>query len=71
MQPLLSLRFALFGIAFLLALDSCASSAGDLQSRIENKLNQPDTGHVKIGTATYNRFSRGFEEPWPFGPYSD
>ena len=58
-------------VAVLLALNSCASNSGTLQSRIESKLNTPDTGHVQIGTATYNRYSRGFEEPWPFGPYSD
>jgi hypothetical protein len=58
-------------MAMLLAFNGCASNRGDLQSRIESKLYTPDTGHVQIGTATYNRYSRGFEEPWPFGPYTD
>jgi hypothetical protein len=26
---------------------------------------------VQIGTAHYNPYSKGFEEPWPFGPYSN
>jgi hypothetical protein len=54
-----------------LGLIGCASNRGTLESRIESKLHTPDSGHVQIGTATYNGFSRGFEEPWPFGPYSD
>jgi hypothetical protein len=52
-------------------LSGCASNRSDLQSRIESKINTPDKGGVKIGPTTYNRFSRGFEGPWPFGPYSN
>jgi hypothetical protein len=55
----------------LLILSGCASNHSDLQSRIESKINTPDKGGVKIGPDTYNSFSRGFEGPWPFGPYSN
>jgi len=58
-------------MAMLPAFNGCASNRGDLQGRIESKLNTPDTGHVQIGTATYNRYSQQFDEPWPFGPYSN
>jgi hypothetical protein len=71
MPILFCLPFALLGMAVLLTFNGCASDRGNLQSRIESKLHTPDTEHVQIGTATYNRFSRGFEEPWPFGPYAD
>jgi len=57
-------------MAVLLILASCASNRGDLQSRIENTLNTPEKGNVHMGPATYNRYSKGFEQPWPFGPYS-
>jgi len=26
---------------------------------------------VRIGTAHYNPYAKDFEEPWPFGPYSN
>ena len=71
MRLLLSLSFVSLGIAVLLILSGCASNRGDLQSRIESKINTPEKGHVYMGPATYNRFSRGFEQPWPFGPYSN
>ena len=67
------LSFTAFAITvlLLLGLNGCASNRGNMESRIESKLNTPAKDHVQIGTATYNRFSRGFEEPWPFGPYSN
>jgi hypothetical protein len=71
MRILIPLSFAYLGMLVLLALNGCASNRGNLQSRIESTLNTPDNQQVQIGTATYNRFSRGFEEPWPFGPYSN
>jgi hypothetical protein len=52
-------------------LSSCASSDGSLQSRIERKVDNPDKENVQIGTAHYNEYAKGFEEPWPFGPYSN
>jgi hypothetical protein len=58
-------------MATLLIFSGCASNRSDLQSRIEGRLTTPEKGHVHMGPATYNRFSRGFEQPWPFGPYSD
>src|SRR6516225_2593375 len=57
MRLLLSLSLASLGIAMLLILSGCASNRGDLQSRIESKINTPEKGHVNMGPATYNRFS--------------
>ena len=53
-----------------LSLSSCASSDTSLQSRIERKIDTPNNDNVDIGVAHYNKFSQGFEDPWPFGPYS-
>jgi hypothetical protein len=64
------LSLVFLGLALGAALNGCASNPGTLQSRIEGRLNTPDNGGVQIGTATYNRNSQNFEEPWPFGPYS-
>ena len=58
-------------MAMLPAFSGCASNSDNLQSRIEGKLHTPDTGHVQMGPATYNPYSKNFEEPWPFGPYTD
>jgi hypothetical protein len=66
--PLLCLSL---GSVMLPALNGCSSSQDNLQSKIEKSLTPPDNGSVHIGTATYNRTSQGFEDPWPFGPYSD
>jgi len=63
--------FAFLGAAVLLAFNGCVSNRGDLESRIESKLTTPDSGNARIGTETYNPYSRGFESPWPFGPYTD
>jgi hypothetical protein len=52
-------------------LSACASNNGSLQSRIESKVDNPDKDNVQIGTAHYNTFSKDFDEPWPFGPYSN
>jgi len=52
-------------------LSACANNNGSLQSRIESKVGNPDKENVQMGTAHYNTFSKDFEEPWPFGPYSD
>ena len=54
----------------LLSLSSCASSDAPLQSRIERKIDTPNNGNVDIGVSHYNKFSQGFEDAWPFGPYS-
>jgi hypothetical protein len=54
----------------VLYLSACASNNGSLQSRIESKVDNPDKENVQIGTAHYNTYAKGFEEPWPFGPYS-
>jgi hypothetical protein len=55
----------------ILWLSACASNNGSLQSRIESKVDNPDKENVQIGTAHYNTFSKDFDEPWPFGPYSN
>ena len=60
-----------FGFFVLLGLSACASNNGSLQSRIENKVQNPESENVQIGAAHYNAYSKGFEEPWPFGPYSN
>jgi hypothetical protein len=52
-------------------LSACASNNGSLQSRIESKVDNPDKENVQIGTAHYNAFAKDFEEPWPFGAYSN
>jgi hypothetical protein len=60
-----------FGFFVLLGLSACASNNGSLQSRIENKVQNPESENVQIGAAHYNAYSKGFEETWPFGPYSN
>jgi hypothetical protein len=59
-------------LAFVVApdLSGCANNSGSLQSRIEHKVDNPESENVQIGTAHYNSYSKGFEEAWPFGPYS-
>jgi hypothetical protein len=52
-------------------LSACASNDGSLQSRIESKVDNPEKENVQIGTAHYNNFSKDFDSPWPFGPYSN
>jgi hypothetical protein len=59
------------GFALGLGLSACASHNGSLQSKIERKIENPEADNVQIGTAHYNSFSKNFEEPWPFGPYSN
>jgi hypothetical protein len=59
------------GSVLVIALSACASSNGSKQSRIERKISNPETENVQIGTAHYNQYSKSFEEPWPFGPYSN
>jgi hypothetical protein len=54
-----------------IGLSACASHDQSLQSRIERKVVTPDNQDVQIGTAHYNPYAKGFEEPWPFGPYSN
>ncbi len=61
---------AVLGSALLIGLSSCANSNAPLESRIESKIKAPNNSNVDIGTAHYNKFSQGFEEAWPFGPYS-
>jgi Fe-S cluster biogenesis protein NfuA len=49
----------------------CAGNEGTLQSRIENKINNPETtSNVTPTTEHYNSFAQDFEPEWPFGPYS-
>ena len=57
--------------AILLGLSACASDNGSLQTRIERKVENPESDNVKMGTAHYNPSSKGFEDAWPFGPYSN
>ena len=63
----------LAGLGFfaVLGLSACASSNRSLQSRIESKVQNPESENVQIGAAHYNAYSKDFEEPWPFGPYSN
>jgi hypothetical protein len=65
------LRIVALGSVVLLFLSGCANSDKSLQSRIEHKLDNPETENVQISAALYNTLSKGFEESWPFGPYSD
>ena len=63
-----SLWFIFLGLLISLEFISCANTEFTARRRIDVLgLNK----EVKIGTAYYNRFSKSFEEPWPFGPYSD
>jgi len=50
----------------------CASSDETLQSRIENKINNPETSSnvAPPSPEHYNQFAQEFESAWPFGPYS-
>ena len=59
------------GFVLGLGLSACASHDTSLQSRIERKIENPEGGNVQIGTAHYNPYAKDFEEPWPFGPYSN
>ena len=68
MRNLFFLPLVVLGSVMPLSLSSCASSDTSLQSRIEHKIDTPD--NVDIGVAHYNKSSQGFEDPWPFGPYS-
>jgi hypothetical protein len=70
MRNLFFLPLVVLGSVMPLSLSSCASSDAPLQSRIERKIDTPNSGNVEIGTANYNKFSQEFDEPWPFGPYS-
>jgi len=70
MRNLFFLPLVVLGSVMSLSLSSCASSDAPLQSRIERKIETPDNSNVDIGVAHYNKASQGFEEPWPFGPYS-
>ncbi len=71
------MKILLFGLlvplvsAVVLDLSACASNKGSLQSRIEHKVDNPESENVQIGAAHYNSYSKGFEEAWPFGPYSN
>jgi hypothetical protein len=60
-----------FESAILLGLSACASDNGSLQTRIERKVENPESDNTKIGTAHYNPSAKDFEKPWPFGPYSN
>jgi hypothetical protein len=71
MKNFFFLPLVVLGSVMPLSLSSCASSDAPLQSRIERKIQTPDNSNVEIGTAHYNQYSQGFEEPWPFGPYSN
>ena len=70
MRNLFFLPLVVLGSVMLLSLSSCASSDAPLQSRIERKIDTPNNGNVDIGVSHYNKFSQGFEDAWPFGPYS-
>jgi hypothetical protein len=59
------------GFLIVLLLSACASNNGSLQTRIEHKVDNPENENVQIGTAHYNPYAKDFEEPWPFGPYSN
>jgi hypothetical protein len=71
MRTLIFRSLVAFEFVIALGLSACASNNGSLQSRIERKIENPESEHVQIGTAHYNPYSKGFEEPWPFGPYSN
>jgi hypothetical protein len=71
MKKFFFLPFVVLGTVMPLTLSSCVSSDVPLQSRIERKIQTPNNSNVEIGTAHYNQYSQGFEEPWPFGPYSN
>jgi len=70
MRNLFFLPIVALGSVMPLSLSSCASSDAPLQSRIERKIDTPNNDNVEIGAAHYNKFSQGFEDAWPFGPYS-
>jgi protein involved in sex pheromone biosynthesis len=71
MNVFCSRTLAILGSAMVFCLSACASNDGSLQSRIENKVNTPASDNVQIGSSNYNAFSKDFDKPWPFGPYSD
>jgi hypothetical protein len=60
------------GSVMVFYLSACASNNNrSLQSRIESKVNNPESDNVQIGTANYNPYAKDFEQPWPFGPYAN
>jgi Fe-S cluster biogenesis protein NfuA len=70
--PLCRLLVAAGLVAVVGTLSSgCASSDGTLESRIESKVNNPETNsNVTPTSEHYNSFAQDFEPAWPFGPYS-
>jgi len=58
------------GSVMVVALSGCAGDQGTLQSRIENKIDNPETSNVPLTNEHYNSFAQDFEPTWPFGPYS-
>jgi hypothetical protein len=59
------------GSVMVVALSGCVTNQGTLQSRIESKINNPDTSNVPLSNEHYNSFAQDFEPGWPFGPYSE
>ena len=57
------------GSVMVVAFSGCTDQ-GTLQSRIESKINNPDTSDVPLTNEHYNSFAQDFEPAWPFGPYS-
>ena len=71
MRILFRRLLVILGFMVVFGLSACASNNSSLQGRIERKVSNPEDENVQIGTAHYNPYSKGFEEPWPFGPYSN
>jgi YHS domain-containing protein len=50
---------------------SAPAAKRELTSNPEATISRADKNWLNLGPSTYNSESRGFDEPWPFGPESN
>ena len=50
---------------------SAPAAKSELTSNPDAKISAADSNWLKLGPATYNSETHGFDEPWPFGPESN
>jgi YHS domain-containing protein len=49
---------------------STPAAKAEFASNPDANISRADANWLKMGPATYNSQTRGFDEPWPFGPES-
>jgi hypothetical protein len=50
---------------------STPKAKAEFTSDPDANISRADNNWLKLGPATYNSESHGFDEPWPFGPESN